>query len=121
MKSIYVPTLKEVIENLRKFNCISLFSTVPIGEPATIYLRCDDDGYMMYATGSQDDIDELVNDEEGYEAWDELYIGDTEAELRACAHRLLTTMRDAMVEHPSELSDVRMDVDGMLEILEICA
>ena len=109
VNEIYVPSLKKVIEELRKLSHTHLFSTVPIGEPATVYLRCDESGYEMCATGCEDDIDLG----EGYEALGQLYLGDTEAELRACAHRLLTTVRDALV-----LSDAS---EGYFEILEICA
>lgn len=92
-KTICIPKLVEIINELRKFSTNEkLFSTVPIGMPACIYLNCTIDRYVLQVAADCDDIDEALD--EGCSAYDAIYLGDTEAELRTVAHRLITTIQD---------------------------
>ncbi len=95
-EKVVVPTLVEVIEFLKKQSVnMKLFNCVPIGTSALVCLEClpDGAGYTLHASADEEGI-ECVN--EAYEAWDELYLSDSNAELRATAHRLISTVRDAL-------------------------
>lgn len=90
-----IPTLLEVIEFLREQSVNArLFSGVPIGTGAIVCLECTVDGWTLHASCDRDDIDCAS---EAYEAWDELYLADTNAELRATAHRMISTIRDGIM------------------------
>lgn len=91
-----IPTLTEVVEFLRKqsYN-VRLFNGVPIGTAAIVCLECTADGWTLHASCDRDDIDCVT---EAYEAWDELYLADTHAELRATAHRMISTVRDGILK-----------------------
>lgn len=95
-EKIVVPTLAEMIEFLKKQSVnMRLFNCVPIGTAALVCLECSPDGlgYTLYASADGEDI-ECVS--EAYTAWDEIYLSDSNAELRAIAHRLISTVRDAL-------------------------
>lgn len=92
MFDILVPTLKEVIEFLRKQSLShSLFNSVPIGTAALVCLECTKVGYTLHASSDEDDI---ICDPLSYEGWGTLYLADSDAELRETAHRIISTVAE---------------------------
>lgn len=93
-RTIEVPTLKEVIEFLQKQSLNArLFNCVPIGTAAIVCLECTVDGYTLHANADGEDIDCARG---AYEGWDEIYLADSDADLRTCAHRMISFVRDSI-------------------------
>ena len=91
---IYVPTLKELLVKLKKISLdFALFSEIPIGCGAYVVLTCTDLTYDVLASS---DPDEIETPRDRYESCDEVYLADTDAELRATAHRMLTFVNDSI-------------------------
>ncbi len=95
-EKVIVPTLKEVIVSLKKQSVnMRLFNCVAIGTAALVCLEClpDGSGYLLHASADKENIECTVG---AYEAWDEIYLSDSNTELRAIAHRMINTVRDAI-------------------------
>ncbi len=95
-EKVVVPTLTEMITFLVKQSVnMRLFNCVPIGTAALVCLEClpDGSGYILHASADEEDIECTID---AYEAWDEFYLSDSNAELRAIAHRMISTVRDAL-------------------------
>jgi len=93
-EKICVPTMKEVIEFLRdKSSNMRLFASIPIGMAALVCLECSVDGWGLHASADGGDIDCATG---AYEGWDEIYLSDTDAELRGTAHHMLSVIHDAI-------------------------
>ncbi len=92
---IEVPTLMDVMEFLRKQSMSQeLFNCIPIGTAAIVCLECTVDGWTLHASVDGDDID--CKNDATFVAWGEIYLVDSNADLRACAHRMISCVRDEM-------------------------
>ena len=95
---VMVPSLREVTEFLvKQSTSVELFGSIPIGSTAIVCLECLGDGtdFLLHANEDAEAI-ECRND--AYTSWDEIYMADTDVELRAVAHRMISRVRDSLEE-----------------------
>ncbi len=94
VKGIAVPGLKEVIDRLKdESKDQNLFGGVSIGSAAKVVLRCGPLGWTLLVLDDEG-WEDYYRDRDSIEVWDEVYLGDCLAELRAIGHRLISGVRD---------------------------
>ena len=95
---VMVPSLREVTEFLvKQSTSVELFGSIPIGSTAVVCLEClgDGRGFLLHAN---EDADGIECEEDTRVSWDEIYMADTDVELRAVAHRMISCVRDSLEE-----------------------
>ena len=95
---VIVPSLREVTEFLvKQSTSVELFGSIPIGSTAVVCLEClgDGTGFLLHAN---EDADGIECEEDTLVSWAEVYFGDTDVELRAVAHRMISRVRDSLEE-----------------------
>lgn len=94
IREIAVPRLSQVIDRLKdESKDQNLFGGVSIGSAAKVVLRCGPLGWDLLVM-DEEELRDYYRDCDSIEVWDEVYLGDCLADLRAIGHRLISGVRD---------------------------
>ena len=92
--SVFVPTIANVMIELREFSNGRFWNEVPIGSAAVVRLACRHESFELDMAIDEDELDAV--DSGDHIGVEEMYRGDSEAEIRGCAYRLLDSVRESV-------------------------